>query len=50
MGTGIFGMHYIGMAAMRLPADCVYNPWIVALSGLIAVVVSGAALWISFKL
>jgi PAS domain S-box-containing protein len=50
MGTGIFAMHYIGMAAMRLPADCVYNPWIVALSGLIAVVVSGAALWITFKL
>jgi two-component system, sensor histidine kinase and response regulator len=50
MGTGIFGMHYIGMAAMRLPADCVYNPWIVALSGLIAVAVSGTALWITFNL
>ena len=50
MGTGIFGMHYIGMAAMRLPAECSYTPWIVALSGVIAVVVSGAALVIAFKL
>lgn len=50
MGAGIFGMHYIGMAAMRLPADCTYNPFIVVLSGLIAIVVSGAALWIAFKL
>ena len=26
MGTGIVSMHYIGMAAMRLPAMCHYNP------------------------
>jgi two-component system sensor histidine kinase/response regulator len=50
MGTGIFAMHYIGMAAMRLPAHCLYNPWIVAASGLIAVMVSGAALQITFRL
>src|SRR6202035_464252 len=25
MGTGIAGMHYIGMAAMRLPALCQFN-------------------------
>lgn len=50
MGTGIFGMHYIGMAAMRLPAQCCLNSWIVSLSGVIAVVVSGAALWITFRL
>src|SRR6202035_49580 len=47
MGAGIFAMHYIGMAAMRLPAHCSYNPWIVGVSGLIAVVVSGAALRIT---
>jgi two-component system, sensor histidine kinase and response regulator len=50
MGTGVFAMHYIGMTAMRLPAHCSYNPWIVAASGLIAVVVSGAALRITFGL
>ena len=43
MGSGIFAMHYIGMAAMRLPAHCSYNPFIVTASGLIAIVVSGAA-------
>src|SRR6201993_4668610 len=25
MGAGIAGMHYIGMAAMRLPAACQFN-------------------------
>ncbi len=32
MGLGIAGMHYIGMAAMRLPAVCRYNPLLVAVS------------------
>src|ERR1700693_1848422 len=31
MGGGIAGMHYIGMAAMRLPAMCEYSPGLVAL-------------------
>jgi two-component system, sensor histidine kinase and response regulator len=26
MGSAIAGMHYIGMAAMRLPAMCHYSP------------------------
>jgi two-component system, sensor histidine kinase and response regulator len=26
MGGGIAGMHYVGMAAMRLPAMCEYSP------------------------
>ena len=50
MGTGIAGMHYSGMAAMRLSAHCSYSPGIVALSLLIAIVVSLAALWITFRL
>lgn len=50
MGGGICAMHYTGMMAMRLPAQCVYNPWIVALSAAIAVLVSCAALWIAFRL
>ena len=50
MGGGIFAMHYVGMAAMRLSAHCVYNPVIVALSGVIAILVSGAALWITFRM
>src|SRR5882724_1347488 len=32
MGTGIASMHYIGMAAMRLPAMCQFYSFLVALS------------------
>jgi two-component system, sensor histidine kinase and response regulator len=44
MGAGICAMHYTGMAAMRMPAMCHYNPWIVGASVAIAVVVSVVAL------
>src|SRR5579863_2487548 len=43
MGTGIAAMHYIGMAAMRLPAMCHYSSGLVALSVLLAVVISSVA-------
>ena len=48
MGSGIASMHYIGMAAMRLPAKCRYDLRLVALSIVIAVLSSFAALWLSF--
>jgi two-component system sensor histidine kinase/response regulator len=48
MGAGISAMHYIGMAAMRMPATCHYNPWVVAASIVIAVVVSLVALVLTF--
>ncbi len=48
MGGGIAGMHYIGMAAMRLPAVCHYSPAIVALSVLLAFVISLVALLLTF--
>lgn len=44
MGGGIATMHYIGMAAMRMRCVCVYDWRIVALSVVIAIVVSGVAL------
>jgi len=50
MGSGIAAMHYIGMAAMRLPATCSYSPWVVALSVVLAVVISFVALWLAFHL
>ena len=50
MGAGISAMHYIGMAAMRLPADCHYDLRIVAASILVAVVVSVVALLLAFRL
>jgi PAS domain S-box-containing protein len=48
MGAGIAGMHYIGMAAMRLPAVCQFNSSLVVLSVAFAVLISLAALWITF--
>jgi diguanylate cyclase (GGDEF)-like protein len=49
MGAGISGMHYIGMAAMDMAPGIVWDPLIVALSVLIAVLASATALMI-FKL
>jgi len=48
MGAGIASMHYIGMAAMRLPAKCQFNSFLVVLSVVFAVLISLAALWITF--
>jgi signal transduction histidine kinase/CheY-like chemotaxis protein len=48
MGGGIAAMHYIGMEAMRLPAMCMYSTWIVALSVVLAIVISFVALWLAF--
>ena len=44
MGPAIAGMHYIGMAALRMPATIQYNPALVTLSVVIAVTASLAAL------
>ncbi|HUJ49321.1 MAG TPA: MHYT domain-containing protein, partial [Bryobacteraceae bacterium] len=49
MGGGIAGMHYIGMAAMRIPACCEYSTLLVTASVLIAVGVSFAALRLTFR-
>jgi PAS domain S-box-containing protein len=48
MGAGIASMHYIGMAAMRLHAICHFNSLLVILSVVFAVLISLAALWITF--
>ncbi|HTC65312.1 MAG TPA: MHYT domain-containing protein [Candidatus Saccharimonadales bacterium] len=48
MGAGIASMHYIGMAAMRIPAETQFNTFLVILSVVLAVLVSLAALWITF--
>jgi NO-binding membrane sensor protein with MHYT domain len=48
MGSGIAGMHYIGMAAMRLPAMCHYSPWLVTISIIEAIVISFVALRLTF--
>lgn len=48
MGCGISAMHYIGMAAMRLPAMCSYDPLLLILSVVSAILISLAALWLTF--
>jgi len=50
MGAGISAMHYTGMAAMRMQPGIDYDPMLFAVSLLIAVGASGAALWIAFRL
>jgi PAS domain S-box-containing protein len=50
MGAGVASMHYIGMAAMRLAAKCQFNSFLVLLSVVFAVLISLAALWITFHL
>jgi two-component system sensor histidine kinase/response regulator len=50
MGAGIATMHYTGMAAMRLPAMCHYSSAVVALSVVLAIVISLVALWLTFRL
>ena len=50
MGIGIAAMHYIGMEAMRLPGMCHYSIGIVALSVVLAVVISFVAMWLTFGL
>ncbi|BAY43472.1 two-component hybrid histidine kinase [Scytonema sp. HK-05] len=50
MGVAIAGMHYTGMAAMRLQAKIEYDLILVSLSVAIAIIASFAALWLAFRL
>ena len=47
MGTGVGAMHYIGMEAMMMLPRIVYHPGWFALSVLVAISASGAALWMT---
>jgi len=49
MGLGIAAMHYTGMAAMRGHAELSYDRLFVALSLIIAIGASTAALWLAFR-
>jgi NO-binding membrane sensor protein with MHYT domain/nitrogen-specific signal transduction histidine kinase/ActR/RegA family two-component response regulator len=49
MGLGIAAMHYIGMAAMRGHAELSYDSLFVALSLVIAIGASTAALWLALR-
>ena len=48
LGLGIAGLHYTGMAAMRMAATTHFVPWIVTLSVVFAIVNSSVGLWFAF--
>jgi diguanylate cyclase (GGDEF)-like protein len=50
MGIGISAMHYTGMHAMQMSPPIEYNPPLFVASVVIAIVASGAALWMAFNL
>ncbi|PPC78044.1 hypothetical protein C4K68_07280 [Pokkaliibacter plantistimulans] len=50
MGIAICGMHYTGMAAMRMQPGIDYDPLLFGASALIAFIASMAAMWICFTL
>jgi len=50
MGCGVAIMHYTGMYAMRMAAVMTFDPTLVAVSVVIAVVASSAALWLALHL
>jgi NO-binding membrane sensor protein with MHYT domain len=49
-GMGVACMHYLGMAAMRMPGKVTYDPLLFLLSAAIAVVAATAALWAALRL
>jgi diguanylate cyclase (GGDEF)-like protein/PAS domain S-box-containing protein len=49
MGLGISAMHYTGMAALKMLPAIAYDPWIVALSILIAIGVAWSALFMMYR-
>ena len=49
-GVGVASMHYAGMSAMVMPADMVFDAFLVGVSVVIAVVAATAALWLAFTL
>ena len=49
MGVGVAGMHYTGMAAMRVPGNLAYSLPVVGVSIGIAVTAATVALWLTFR-
>ena len=49
IGVGVATMHYVGMAAMRMPDVVQYSTGLVAVSVVIAIVAGPAALWAGLR-
>ena len=50
LSAGVVSMHYIGMAALMLDGSIIWDRRLVGLSVVVAVVASGTALWLAFRL
>ena len=50
MGLGVAAMHFTGMHAMQMSPEIEYTMWRVALSVVVAIAASMAALWLAFTL
>ena len=50
LGSGVTAMHYIGMAALMFAPDIIWNWGWIVLSVAIALLASGIALWLAFRL
>lgn len=50
MGSGVVAMHYTGMAALAVNPGIIWDWRWIGLSVLIALIASGAALWLAFNL
>ncbi|WP_165391005.1 MHYT domain-containing protein [Pseudoduganella lutea] len=50
MGLGIAGMHYTGMAGMRMSPGIVWEPLALAASVLLAIGAAALSLWIAYRL
>jgi NO-binding membrane sensor protein with MHYT domain len=48
-GLGVAGMHYLGMAAVRMPGDMSYDSSVVVLSVVVAIAAATAALWATLR-
>jgi NO-binding membrane sensor protein with MHYT domain len=49
-GLGVASMHYIGMSAVRLHGTIHYDPLVIGLSVLVAMVAASAALWAALNI
>lgn len=49
MGLGIVGMHYTGMAAMRMPGSMSYDMIHVGMAIVLAITASTVAIWLAFR-
>jgi len=50
LGSGVAGLHYLGMSAMRMPAMYVLNPWTVAAAVALGIVFATVGMWLGYGL